>query len=334
MHTPIRILACLTCLAAFPASAQPTLHATTFTAIAGELYNYTKTSYQTVASGTGGSNVTWDFSSLSNNGFEQVKFLNPSAGTYGASYPTAAMLRKGTQEAYYNMPTGSVEQIGTVFGGGVMTSCANSQRTMQFPFSYNESFVDTFRCTYISGVVGTRTGVDSVWADGWGTLILPGETFTDVLRVRLKSRYNDTIDGQPVVNYVDDRTFFYKPGIHASLLSMVDAAAFSNGGLLALKQETVYCDVPTGIANLEGVQEALRISPVPASNTLNIDMEHAHERRIRIELWNSTGQVVRQGWLEAGSLHASLDCTTLARGVYFVRCADGASNVAKQVVLQ
>ena len=334
MNTPSHFLVALLCLASASAVAQPTLSATGFTAIPGELYSYTKASYQPIPSGTGGSNVTWDFSTLTPTGYEQVSFQNPSAGAYGTSFPTAQLLRKSSQEAYYSMPTGSIEQMGAVFDGGVVTSCANTQRVMQFPFSYYESFMDRYKCTFISGVSGTREGVDSVWADGWGTLILPGETYTDVLRVRVKSRYSDTILWQPVVVYEDDRTYFYKPGIHTPLLTVTDASAFVGGSHFSSKQEVRYCEVPTSITNLSGVKEAIRISPVPATNTLNIAMEHAHERPIRIELWNTIGQVVAQGWLEAGSLHTSLDCSSLARGSYFVRCADGASSVAKKVLLQ
>jgi hypothetical protein len=334
MHTPTRTLTALLCIASTAAVAQPTLSATGFMPLAGEVYSYSHAVYQPVAPNTGGGNAIWDFSTLQPTNFEQISFMSPSSGLYGTSFPTAAVMRKSAQEQYFTMPAGSMERIGVVHDGGVVASCTNSERIMLFPFNYEQSFVDTFRCTFISGVWGSRTGIDSVWADGWGTLILPGDTYTDVLRVRVKSRYTDSITGQSPVVYIDDQTYFYKPGIHASLLAARDAAAFVNGNQIDTKQELRYTNVPTGLTNLAGVKEAIRISPVPANNTLNVDVEHAHERPIRIELWNSIGQVVRQGALEAGSLHASLDCTTLARGTYFLRCADGASSVAKQVALQ
>ena len=324
----------LLCGISAAASAQPTLSATGFTPVAGEVFSYTHAAYQAIAPNTGGTNALWDFSALQPTDFEQVSFLQPSAGTYGASFPSAAVMRKSRQEQYFSMPNGSMERIGVVHDGGVVASCTDAERMMQFPFSYGQSFIDTFRCSFISGVWGTRTGVDSVWSDGWGTLELPDGTYTDVMRVRVRSLYNDTITGQGVVNYADEQTYFYKPGIHVSLLAIRNATASSNGVVIDTRQEMRYANVPASVTNLAGVKEAIRVSPIPATNTLNIDVQHAHERPIRVELWNATGQVVRQGWLEAGSLHASLDCADLARGTYFVRCADGASSVAKQVVLQ
>ena len=334
MDTRSHILAASLCIASAAAMAQPTLSSTGFMPLAGEVYSYSHAAYQAIPPNTEGSNAVWDFSTLQPTNFEQVSFLPPSAGLFGASFPTAAVMRKSTQEQYFSMPAGSMERVGVVYDAGVVASCSNSERIMQFPFAYEQSFVDSFQCSYISGVWGTRTGMDSVWADGWGTLVMPHETYTDVLRVRVKSRYSDTITGQAVVTYTDDQTYFYKPGIHVSLLSIRNAEASANGSVVETRQELRYANVPTSVTNLAGVKDAIRISPVPATNTLNIDMQHAHDRPIRIELWNGTGQVVKGVWLEAGDLHASLDCASLARGTYFVRCADGASSVAKQVVLQ
>lgn len=332
MHSYLRsLILALACPLAI--KAQPVLTATNNLATPGESFAYISAGYQ--PAGPSGGGVTWDFSSLQPENFTQLFFGLPSSGSQAVQFPDATLLRSQAsgQESYFIHNNDSIRLIGVVTASGVVVSYSDPEQVLRFPFSFNQSFVDSFRASYISGSSGTRTGVDTVVADGWGTLILPDYTYNNVLRVKVISHYNDTIPTQPVLTFNDERYYFYLPGIHSYLLSINNTVVMNGNTVISTVQTLNYFDHTTGIAAAPP-QVELKIYPVPALEKADVHFPAIKTDRGSLTVINNAGMIVRQVPLVKNQTQLTLDCLGLPSGMYVVKMYDGEQAAAGKLVVR
>ncbi|KAA3653086.1 MAG: T9SS C-terminal target domain-containing protein [Bacteroidetes bacterium] len=216
---------------------------------------------------TTGSSVIWNASNLLVKSGTPIIHFSYSATTstpYASLYPNsnysfydpALTAFLGYDFVHFN--SDSVISWGTYEPSSSHEIFQNPDKKLIFPFTYGQSFTDTYAKTNYSNAttissyqVGTRT----VTFSGFGTLILPQGTFTNVALVT-ELRTNNL--GPNSYEYT-----WYN---------------ISNGKKLLLRTEngssinTAFCNsLPTGISKLANTSE-FSISPNPAatSATLNI----------------------------------------------------------------
>lgn len=167
-----------------------------------------------IAPGTAGANQTYDYSVLpAFNSNYDILGVDNLTSPFGMSYPlsnaTVSWSSFGTPYYHFLLSDTSYIYLG---GGGSFGDYAylDHYKQLQFPFTYNDNYTDTF--VAVSNTGGYRAGSVTVSGDGYGNLLVPGQTFTDVLRVKRFSDYYDTINNNPR-HSVETYYEYYKPGI-------------------------------------------------------------------------------------------------------------------------
>jgi hypothetical protein len=131
--------------------------------------------------GTAGANQTWDFSSLSFTSLGTMTVIVPSASPMGASFPTAnyAYTFAGTT-SFFKVATNLMEcqaySISTPGSGNDFTP--NPTTTLVFPFNYLGTANDTWQKS------GSAPKSVALTYDGYGTLITPSKTYTNIVRIK------------------------------------------------------------------------------------------------------------------------------------------------------
>ena len=235
-----------------------------------------------------GANVTWDFSSATltlNAG--STSFVAPSATPYAASYPTSNLAQsittpEGTEYTYFNLQATQLDMLAQGIGSGDETVYTDPKTPLQFPFAFNDWFIDYYEYD------GTEYSVSRAYM-GYGTVILPTGTYTNVVKLASTSgaiNFFRTNPVAPLVNIEDDGT------------------------------AVVFGDPVTGLN--EGVaQPALACFPNPTAERTNII---GLNDRGSWQLVDAQGRVAQSGRHMPGVLQ--LDLSVLAAGPYMLLVSD------------
>ncbi len=151
---------------------------------------------------TTGNGVTWDASGITQqNETPTIEFVygDPSTTPNGSLYSAAnyvqydPALMNILEYGYYNIYSYGVEKVGSYAASTQHEVYDNYDRQLIFPFEYGQSFMDTYTKTNYSDATtvssyqyGVRTGIFS----GYGTLILPQGTFTNVALISTERTNN------------------------------------------------------------------------------------------------------------------------------------------------
>ena len=139
----------------------------------------------TVAPGSGGAGVTWNLSGLTPVPEGLITVVTPSSSPYFSTFPTATFCARlspsggGAAYIYERLSPTKWEQLANNYSGpGTGTDYTpNPESAVEFPMSYLNSFVDTFQ------KVGGGPNTVTITYDGYGTLITPFATYTNVVRI-------------------------------------------------------------------------------------------------------------------------------------------------------
>lgn len=165
---------------------QVTLQSSDVNAAIGETFSYERTGW--VSPGAAGVNQVWDLSSITS-----LESVSLTIGAPDPSFPASTVTKLEGPAKFY-MELSSVAQIiHGVDAGGTTVTYSNPQTHIGFPLSMSSSGNDTHLATFTSGGYPFSRAGSSTWeVDGWGTVITPNGTYTDVLRVKQTQTYVDT----------------------------------------------------------------------------------------------------------------------------------------------
>ncbi len=138
-----------------------------------------------VPPGVGGAGVTWNISALVPTATGTISIVNPASTPYTATFPTATLCGLVTPVSgsvayiYQRLSSTKWEKLANNYSGiGTGQDYSpNPESYMMFPFSYTNTFTDTFQKT-----TSSANTVDVTY-DGYGTLITPHATYTNVVRI-------------------------------------------------------------------------------------------------------------------------------------------------------
>jgi len=185
---------------------QPTLTRSIIPLI-GEKYTSTDCDTNGVQPGAKGENITWNFANLkkltSEGSTETLEIVAPSSGVNSELFPGANYAYASTNDlaenaySYYKSSSTKIERLGTGFTGG-FEKLKDFELVAKFPFTYQDEFSDTFSGELNTTLDGesfslNRGATIEVMSDGYGTLVLPQGTFSNVLRLVAKQVIGDTL---------------------------------------------------------------------------------------------------------------------------------------------
>jgi hypothetical protein len=172
-----------------------------------------------IPSGNAGAAQIYDYSVLPNfNSNYEILGVDNLTSPFGTAYPnanaTVSWSSFGSPYYHFLLSDSSYIYLG---GGGTFGDYQyiDTYQQLKFPFTYNDVYTDTF--VAVSNTGGYRAGSVVVSGDGYGTLLVPNQTFSNVLRVKRESNYFDTINNNPR-HTIETYYEYYKPGISHYIL--------------------------------------------------------------------------------------------------------------------
>jgi hypothetical protein len=160
------------------------------------------------------------------------------------------------------------------------------------------------------------TGNSTVIADGYGTLITPAGTFTNVLRIHSHHEevYNYVNFG--TITQIYDLYTWWKPGLHYSLMEIMYGT--QNGDPIS---SAGWSSSSVGVNELNVTLFRLNLFPNPATENSMLEFTLEGAADVRIEISDMTGKILRSMELPAagfGRHSVPFDVARLSDGVYFV----------------
>lgn len=192
---------------------------------------------------------------------------------------------------------------------------------MSYPLHYQDVFVDTFYNTS-----GTWTAYSTHTADGYGDVILPGGTVSNVLRTH---EYTYIV-------YPTDTTYenFYswmKPGVHWNVCQYGEIHTSTQ----VLNTFFNYLDpVASGIADLNDSKN-VSCYPNPFHNNLSVTVKNKNYREVSFTIKNTLNQTVfsNQNNFSSSPLK-SIDPGFLPNGIYLLEINIDEERIVKKIVKQ
>lgn len=286
-----------------------------------------------VQEGSSGASVTWTFNSLAITANTSVSTCVPVASTpYASDFPTANIaLESSGAYQYLNSTSTTLQQLG-VAAGAQITHFTPAINFLTFPFTYN-SVVSTSNFTG-THAQGTLAGSTITTGDAYGTVIINGRTYTDVLRLKVVQDIDYTYTGIGNLIY-HTVSYIWYDGIHKTPVLEIVTNDVS-GLTFAYDKQVIIGDFATGTDVITGINPLIELYPNPAHNTTNISIAVAREANILVNIYDNTGakiQVNNFGHQSNAAIKESLDISSLSKGIYMVEVIADKTRSTKRLIV-
>ncbi len=303
--------------------------------------------------GESGINVTWNFSNiniLSGTPWEEV-YLAPSSTPYSNQFPGANVATKNNNSSpdyhYYQNTDTDWNMIGCANNNFIKWFTTPYCR-FHYPMTYGSLYNSTYKAHNYSGQA-TRytTGFRNISIDGYGTIILPGITYNNVMRVKDTDESFDTVKvGGNVVSTshtVITNYRWYRTGYKFPVFEIGYAESSS---MNSLKYVTIGVkNVPVYINRISKTVpdkfELYQNYPNPFNPKTIIRFKIKDTRLITLKIFNSLGQEVTtlvNEKLHAGTYKVSFSINQFSdkpmpSGVYYYKFTAGEFSETKKMVV-
>jgi len=341
----------------------PTLTAANWNPVLNDSFSVYLCDTTGVNPGPPGSSVTWNFASLA-----LSTTINPDTGMgyvlyshSGSGYSTLSGVPGNVMSTTTHViitPTGIIaggSQLETYYiEGATVTSNAGNYGSplysavysdpidvMHFPFSMGGTFTDSyFGGIVFNGITATEGGSVRVDADGYGTLILPSASYTNVLRIHTYQLFRDSaqIFGLPTVTTDTLETYtWYQPNYHSGLLSIAilhtPDPAYNYKTVSYSKKQLANHE---GIPYLNNIESSLIAYPSPASSEITIEFNTPSAQQLKISLYDMAGREVSlvADKLFQGEQTVTLNTSNIAKGMYMLNLQSADGTVSRKISIR
>jgi hypothetical protein len=300
--------------------------------VSGDTYSMSVATGTISGPGAQGAGVTWNFSNVTVGSTVTAYSASTSTNT---TYNPANVVVNGTNgEASYLLASSSSLKY---YGGNIVLGSFPATITYTAPAYYAAypMSLNTFTTATIGGTLsaasnnGTFSGNNSVIADGTGTLMLPGKTYTNVLRVATSQTINFAVPSLFVSNGVlnQDMYDFYVPGRKSPVMSISMSTVIAPPVITTASSQTmvtVATDYLTGIENNSFANEMVLVYPSPATTFVQFTVGN---NAAFVTVYDINGKQVDQKPVHNGSL--KLDVSNYANGLYSYMITGNEKEVIK-----
>lgn len=272
---------------------------------------YTVTNAQYISPGSGGANQTWNFSAAVTNTTTTYS-VNPVSAIQCGNQFAGATLGLGT--GAYDMLQVTVSEYNCE--GNSLTPAmadfvyADHEKRFVFPMNFNDSFSDVFYGTSNAMQTINRNGNNTVTYDGYGTIITPIGTYTNVIRLHRQVSWADSMQtGTDVCsgNYY----YWFVAGTRYPVAQIWSVNCSGGPSLGAMFLQSVT------IGQEEWVVQPLSfvVFPNPVSSALTIQCTTGCVGKSAM-LADVSGRVVRTFTITSTSMDVNVN--DLENGIYFL----------------
>lgn len=335
--TPLVLLVILSGVIPFSKATAQTLIAPYF--LSGD--SYTMGVLELSEAGEVGENMVWDYSTFFTVNSYNAQILPSSPSQFEDDFPNANwMLEAGGAQYYYNYGPDVYEYYGGV-EGGASYPYYDSEIYFPYPFSYGETWTDTFdNVLNIVGFETHRSGIVSSVVDGYGTLDLPGGVhLDDVTRISLSREITDSsMTGE--VTYLIDYTMFYSGTIVIPMVTHTHLQVIEGQDTTIQDYSEILQSYLLEIDELQHEVTKLDFTMFP--NPANSQVQFVFANGINsphltdaIEIRDITGRLIETLNLVPGVNSGVIDVSSWAKGVYTATYKMDLENVStKQLIVE
>lgn len=293
-------------------------------------------------SGQLGANQTWDLSNLTGVGAAfSYDVVETESTLYAPAFPNSNYAYEVMDMYFYwHGSSDAIEDHGfamMIEGYTMIQIYADPKTQIEFPLTYQSTGTDDFESTtdmagfFTMDESGTRN-----WSvDGYGTLILPSGTYSDVLLIHVEE---NSISEQDVFGTVIemettvDEYIFYAADYQFPL-GIFSTITTDDGFQQQTTQDGAVLNTQSVSVSETAFQE-LQLAPNPANNELRVAVP-AHMGQGMIEVIALSGQIVHSERLSGEeSSNFQLSVTDLPRGMYVVQLRTEKEVFRSRVVLE
>jgi hypothetical protein len=304
---------CSSGLLALNVHAQPVLSAATNSPTPGTGYTINYGPY--VSPGGVGANQTWNLSGSATDSSLAVQYVAPATTPNAAQFPTATVAEMSALVTqYYRVAADGIHFAGSDDGTSLIVH-APQGKFLAFPCTFGTSWSSPQNATFdYEGMPVTRTGNFSGHADGHGTLVMPGATIPNVLRVHWTNTIEDAMDFF-TISYIYDSYAYFVAGQAHPIAEIVTASIDVGSGPQVNQFSRWSGDITTSIQALR--KEQISVFPNPASEEVNINLPDGFSTPLHITVVDMAGRTVLNKMLPGTNTHnARLDVRSLFPGMY------------------
>lgn len=285
--------------------------------------------------GAAGANLSWDFSGIDRSQAQTLTFeIVPLMDAVGSNlFPNADFcwhLQGFNFYNYYQANTDSMSLLGVVAAGSgqeinFLTTFSRPEDVIRFPLSFQDSY--GYTSAFTSGIPGSitfegqRTG--TVEVDGYGTIITPFGTYTNVLRIKIVEQDN-------LSNAVETQYAWLQADNFTPLMVY-------NTSTDPEEMPSLYYARPVVVSDIRALQTStdldVKILGNPSKHMLNISIDSEEIlRAFQVQLITTDGKVIHTDTHPspyAKKQQIAIPVQNLPSGLYFVRIVHANKSTQK-----
>ncbi len=319
-------------------NAQPVLELVDVGTVPGDAFTYHDCPWQTP--GTPGMAQTWNFAGFTTDSLVQIAFVDPATTPDAASFPTATIAADDDSVLAYSVFNSTGGQfLGLSLTGLGTIVYSDPMQMVVYPATYMTSWTDIFAANFsIGGFPVARTGTITAEVDGYGSMIMPYGTLTDVLRASyVEDNVDDNGFGTTSVHRV--YTYFLQAGTHYPIVDIYSITVTPVFGPAITVEGTHWLVVgPDAAPGASASPEQFRVYPIPATDQLNVEfLGVGTGGPWTLDLVDASGRVVTQrslGNLARSNHIEQIDLRGLDAGMYLLRATVNGHSVVRRVLVE
>lgn len=283
-----------------------------------------------------GNNATFNNSGLTKGNSVTGTFSTPDAAEKTTFPGTTIKFADGNgNNLFYKSSPSDLQITGATVAGAVLNFSADNALFIKFPTVFNDSYTDNASGTTVyMGTTFLFEGTISTTADGAGTLLIGGQSLSNIIRLKTIQNYNlySTFDptytnpvgsiNSTIYTYYDDKNR-YPLFTVTSGAATIPSQSINQTSNLAVGQESLFL----GTAN-NSLQNKLQVYPNPvkdqlffAGNLRNFD---------KVKIFNSEGRLVKSQNIKSDQI----DVGNFPAGVYILQLSGKNKNVESITIIK
>jgi len=284
--------------------------------------------------GEEGENVTWDYNWFT--GIDQIEFTYQATNATGLSEvftsSNYALLNEEIGE-FYNHNEQKTEKVGLLVES-ILIDYDNPQTILEYPFSYMQSFTDSFVGTFqYQGIDILNHGSVQVTADAYGDLILPYGTIENVMRLKYEVTGSEDyeISGMPHQNQFTQTSYAWYTE-ESSLLPLLNITFLESDA--STQTTVIYLAQSVGLSEVLAEKIDYNIYPNPATEFTHIEFTLEHDEEVEITLYSLLGAKIKsieKDTFMAGKHSKNISLEKLNPGTYFISTKIGAKEISRTI---
>ena len=214
-----------------------------------------------VFQGSSGVNQTWTFNVV-NTTPRSYTYVDPATTPYAAAFDPAVNIAYSDSAGFYTYAerTDNYYRYNGFKGPGKEMVFSVFEQTITAPFNYMNLVQSVFASSFLYGATsGQHNGEADQFYDGYGTLILNGVTYNNVVRVFLEENYDDITTSGTVTSHVE--TFYWYETTTMQRIFEMSTTYVNNA---------VTAKIVKSYSLITGIEEPSHLNPAP---TISITTE-------------------------------------------------------------